>query len=211
MQDLILKILKKIILLSFFISFFVSEISFAQIFQFQEGDLIFIQSQTAQAPAVQEATGSEWTHVGIIVKRDQNVMVAEASQGVTVTPILNFIARSKNKLFKVARVKQFNLLLHREALYQAIGQFYGKPYDIYFEFSDSKIYCSEFTYKVFKKILNIEIGQVQKTGDLNLDGPYVQKLVQERLTPIGKQVNLNELIVTPISQLIDSDVTLLNP
>lgn len=43
-----------------------------------------------------------------------------------------------------------------------IGEkFKGKPYDIYFEWSDDKIYCSELVWKIYKHALDIEIGQLE--------------------------------------------------
>lgn len=42
------------------------------------------------------------------------------------------------------------------------------------------------------------VGRLEKFKDLKLDGPFVSKLIEERLTAIGKEINLEEPIITPI-------------
>lgn len=113
---------------------------------YAEGDVIFIQSQSSQSAALREATGSVWTHVGLLVKKNSAWHVAEAIGPVVSTPINDFIARSKNKAYQVYRFRHFDPATMRAAMLTAI-QKYNKPYDIYFEFSNTRTYCSELTYK----------------------------------------------------------------
>ena len=47
----------------------------------QHGDLIFHKSQSPQSKAIFEATGSEWSHVGILVKNKNTWYVVEARNG----------------------------------------------------------------------------------------------------------------------------------
>lgn len=173
-----------------------------------EGDIFFIQSQTDQATAINEATGSVWTHVGIIVKRSGEWHVAESSGPLLVTPLKSFISRSKNKAYKVMRNQKFSQkMLPR--LYVALYK-YNQPYDIFFEFSDERIYCSELVYKVFRDVTGIPVGRLEKFKDLKLNGPFVSKLIEERLTSIGKEINLEEPIITPIGLFDDKNLTLIH-
>ena len=84
-----------------------------------------------------------------------------------------------------------------------------KPYDIYFEFSNDRIYCSELTYKVMLELTGEQIGIVNKMKELRLDGPYVKELIKLRLTDLGKKLDPEEPIVTPISQMLDSKLNLI--
>lgn len=168
--------------------------------QVKDGDLIFHKSQTQQSTALKEATGSEWTHVGIIL----NNKVVEETGGVKITAIKDFIARGKNHEYKVFRSPKFDSSMI-SSLNAAI-KFYDKPYDIYFEFTDDREYCSEFVYKVFLKSTGIQIGTVQKMREMNLDGPYVKALIKQRLTDTGRTLNLDEDIITPISLMSDKDL-----
>ena len=174
---------------------------------YQDGDIIFIQSQSSQSAALREATGSVWTHVGLLVQQNSKWYVAEAIGPVVNTPISEFIARSKNKAYQVYRFRHFEPATMRSAMLSAI-QKYNKPYDIYFEFDNTRTYCSELTYKVMLDVTGVGLGRVEKMRDMKLDGPYVKALVQKRLAEIGKTVNLDEDIITPVSQMMDSNVTL---
>lgn len=43
-----------------------------------------------------------------------------------------------------------------------VGEKYiGKDYDLYFEWSDSRIYCSELVWKIYKESIGLEIGNLE--------------------------------------------------
>ncbi len=176
--------------------------------EFQDGDIIFHKSQSSQSAAIGEATGSPWSHVGIIVKNGTDTYVAEAIQPVTVTSLRSFVSRGKNSEFRVYRFKHYNNMTMKLKLYSTLKTYYGKNYDIYFEFNNERIYCSELVYKVFKIVTGQEVGRLQKMKELNLTGPHVQKLIQDRFTDIGKVLDPNELIITPINQMLAQDLIL---
>lgn len=171
------------------------------------GDIIFHKSQSTQAKAITEASGSEWTHVGIIVANAGKWYVAEAVGPVKATPLQDFINRGKNKEYKIYRFKHFNPKTMELALHNAIRR-QNKPYDIYFEMSDTRTYCSELVYKAMREVTGQEVGTMQKFKDLKLTGPYVKALIKKRLTDTGRELDPNEPIITPISQMRESDFTL---
>ena len=41
--------------------------------------------------------------------------------------------------------------------------FRGRPYDLTFEWSDERIYCSELVWKIYERALGIEIGPPQRS------------------------------------------------
>lgn len=173
----------------------------------KDGDILFIQSQTSQAAALREATESVWTHVGILIKNKNGWQVAEAVGPLKYTPIADFIARSKNKSFEVYRFKFFDPTTMKQSLLAELPK-YNKPYDIYFEWSDDMIYCSELTYKVFKDVTGHEMGRIQKMKEMRLEGPYVQALIKKRLTDTGRELDPEEYILTPVSQMVDPNMQL---
>ena len=175
----------------------------------QEGDLIFHRSTSPQSAAIGEATGSSWSHVGIIVNRNRSWYVVEARQGVEVTALKSFIDRGKDKQYKIFRFPAFANSVSKLNLYQVLAKYMKKPYDIYFEFSNDRIYCSELTYKVMLELTGQKIGTVNKMKELRLDGPHVKELIKRRLTDLGKELDPEELIVTPISQMLDSNLSLI--
>jgi GR25 family glycosyltransferase involved in LPS biosynthesis len=173
----------------------------------QVGDIIFHKSQSSQAKAITEASGSEWTHVGIIVSKGGKWNVAEAIGPVVSTPLQDFINRGKNKEYKIFRFKYFDPKTMTSNLLKAI-QKQNKPYDIYFEMSNERTYCSELVYKAMLEVTGQQVGQMQQFKDLKLNGPYVKALIKKRLTDTGRELNPEEEIITPISQMREADFTL---
>ena len=164
---------------------------------FQNGDIIFHSSNSAQSKAIQLATNSPYSHVGIIYIENEQVQVFEAVQPVKLTPIKDWINRGEGGHYVVKRLKNAATILTEEALQKMkdVGTPYlGKNYDIYFNWSDDKIYCSELVWKIYKKALNVELGKLQKFGDFNLSLPIVQQKLKERY---GDKIPLEEPIISP--------------
>lgn len=188
-----------------FLSFLFSVSSFAA--SYQDGDIIFHESQGMQSKAIQEATGSRWTHVGMLFYRNGQWQVAEAVQPVQFTSLSSFVSRGKNKAYRIYRVPGLTKE-QRIDLRTQVNAYVGADYDVFFEWTDDLIYCSELVYKAYKKATGIEVGQVQKFRDLRLDGPYVKELIRLRLENTGRELDLNEPIITPVAQIKDSKLQL---
>ena len=117
----------------------------------QNGDLVFQKSTSERSGAIEEATGSQWTHVGIILEMDGKWMGFEGVQPVGVTSLRSFIARSRGGSYIMSRVKS-NLVDMRDPLNQtqlkrALEHYLGYDYGYFFEWSDDTIYCSELAWK----------------------------------------------------------------
>ena len=48
----------------------------------QEGDIVFIESQSSQSPYIKAGTMSKWTHCGVVVNTPEGLKVLEASKTV---------------------------------------------------------------------------------------------------------------------------------
>jgi hypothetical protein len=59
----------------------------------RDGDLIFQTSKSSQSLAIQRATGSPYSHMGLIFNRDGKPYVFEAVATVRFTPLDQWIAR----------------------------------------------------------------------------------------------------------------------
>ncbi len=197
--------------LLFIFSLMISVVGFSADFDsvLQEGDLIFHRSTSSQSAAIGEATGSSWSHVGIVLNRNGSWYVIEARQGIELTALKSFIDRGRDGHYKVFRLKTFANTVSKIELYQVLAKYSKKPYDPYFEFSNERIYCSELTYKVMLELTGEKIGIMNKMKELRLDGPHVKDLIQRRLTDIGKELNPEELIITPVSQMRDPKLSLI--
>lgn len=176
---------------------------------FQEGDLIFQRSQSSQAQAIYEATGSHWTHVGMLVKESGVWKVYEAIQPVTVTGLDRWVGRGVSGHVRVMRPKILEsgaIAENVRKVKKAMATYFGKSYDIFFEWSDDKIYCSELVYKSYERALGVRLGDIQQWKDLNLEGPAVKKLIHDRLTKYGKELDLEQLIITPVAQMESNEL-----
>ncbi|AXG68556.1 hypothetical protein KORDIASMS9_00771 [Kordia sp. SMS9] len=174
----------------------------------QSGDIIFQTSTSNQSKAIQLATNSTYSHMGIIYEMDGDYFVYEAIQPVTVTPLQEWIDRGKNGHYVIKRLANANQVLTSSMLskMKKIGEKYqGKSYDIYFEWSDDKIYCSELVWKIYKEATNIEIGQLEKLSDFDLSHKIVQSKMQERY---GSNIPINEKVISPAAMFASDQLIL---
>jgi hypothetical protein len=162
----------------------------------RDGDIIFHESRSSQSQAIQLATKSRYSHMGILYRERNQWFVYEAVQPVKSTPLDEWIKRGKNGHFVVKRVRDANLLNPtRRARLRAVGERYrGKNYDLYFEWTDSRIYCSELVWKIYKHGIGIEIGQLQKLREFDLSHPTVRAKMRERY---GDRIPLHAPVISP--------------
>lgn len=171
---------------------------------FQNGDIIFQTSRSSQSKAIQLATNSKYSHMGIIYENDGQFYVYEAVQPVKLTKLNDWIKRGENSSYVVKRLKDSERLLTKESLKKMrdLGEkFNGKNYDIYFEWSDDKIYCSELVWKIYKEALDIEIGDLQELREFDLTNDIVKNKMKERY---GDKIPLDEKVISPAT-MFDSD------
>ncbi len=172
-----------------------------------DGDLIFQTSRSSQSDAIRQATGSIWTHMGMIVMRGGQPYVLEASATVRYTALAQWVAYGVGRHFVIKRLADANRVLTPEAVAKldAVGgSFLGRRYDTTFEWSDDRMYCSELVWKIYDRALGIEIGHVQKIREFNLTDPIVAKLMAQRY---GDAVPMDEPVISPVSMFESSRLT----
>jgi Permuted papain-like amidase enzyme, YaeF/YiiX, C92 family len=143
-----------------------------------EGDLIFQNSRSTQSAAILGATGSRYTHMGIIVRRGGEFVVLEAGPTVREAPLGTWIASGADGAHAVYRREGLGDE-RRVAVIEAARRYLGRPYDIFFDFEGEAIYCSELPYLAFG-VAGIPIGTVQTVSELNLRSAAAQGLIRER-------------------------------
>jgi len=160
----------------------------------RDGDIIFQTSRSSQSIAIQRATKSPYSHVGIILFQNNKPYVFEAASTVCYTPLDTWISRGQGKRYVLKRLKEVSTHLSGSELKKAAKKFEGKPYDLTFEWSDEKIYCSELVWKMYYQALGIKVGELQLLREFNLSDPVVKKKMRERY---GKSVPLDEPVISP--------------
>lgn len=169
---------------------------------FKDGDLIFHKSKSSQSLAIQLATHSPYSHCGILYQNKGKWEVLEAVQPVKTTPLSTWIKRGEKGHYVVKRLKDEHLLdpTKLKSMKTAGTKMLGKSYDLAFDWSDEKIYCSELIWKIYKEGAGIELCPLQRLRDFDLENPVVQKTLKERY---GKNIPLDEPVVPP-SALFES-------
>ncbi|MCW5912314.1 MAG: YiiX family permuted papain-like enzyme [Cyclobacteriaceae bacterium] len=169
----------------------------------QNGDIIFQASRSGQSKAIQLATQSRYSHMGILYKKDGEYYVYEAVQPVKLTPLNEWIKRGEKSHYVVKRLKNAEVLTHDAILkMKAAGEkFSGKDYDLYFEWTDDRIYCSELVWKIYDEALNIQLGELQELGEFDLSSATVKDKLAERY---GNHIPLHEKVISP-ARIFNSD------
>ena len=163
----------------------------------QDGDIIFQSSQSNQSKAVEQATNSPYSHMGIIFTKNGKPYVFEAASKVVYTPLDKWINRGKNKKYVIKRLKDRTLSAKEITnLKQVAHTFENKPYDIWFGWDDNYIYCSELVWKIYNKALNLKIGKLQTVKDFNLTSPAVKQKLKQRY---GDKIPYQETVISPVA------------
>lgn len=173
--------------------------------EIKNGDLIFQTSLSGQSKAIQLATKSKYSHCGLIYKDGNDFFVFEAVQPVKRTPLDKWIARGQDGKYVIKRLKNADQVLTSATLQkmkQVGDNFNGKNYDLTFEWSDEKIYCSELIWKVYQRATGIEIGKLEKLSDFDLTNEAVKKKMKERYED---KIPMDEIVISPAA-IFDSEL-----
>ena len=163
----------------------------------RDGDIVFHTSRSAQSLAIQRATRSRYSHMGIVLLRRGSPFVLEAVEPVKLTPLGDWLARGEGGHVVVKRLADADSVLTdaaRARMLEEGKRLEGRHYDLTFEWSDDRVYCSELVYKVYQRALGIELGRLQRLGDFDLSDPAVRAKVRERF---GDRIPVDEPVISP--------------
>ena len=168
----------------------------------QAGDILF--QSLPRGPLVDAIEGisqSEWSHCGVLVRKDDAWMVAEAIGEVRLTPLNQWILRGRWSRVASYRLRNPPADL-RAQINAALQPFMGKPYDFSYAPDDAFIYCSELVYKAYERSFGVSIGTWQTLGSLNwqpFEG-YIREVENGRL-PLDRPM-ITPVAVTRSDQLV---------
>ena len=169
---------------------------------YKDGDIIFQKSHSRQAEAVKLATHSDISHCGILFNEDGEWKVLEAVEPVQIVPLSSWISREEGH-YTIKRLKKEHNTLNDARISSMLStgkKWTGKHYDIYFNWNDDQLYCSELVWKLYHMATGIEICSPRKLKEFDLSNPFVKMMMNERY---GKNIPYNENMVAP-SDLFDS-------
>ena len=170
----------------------------------REGDIIFQTTLSPQSMAIKMATGSEYTHCGVILLKNGVPQVFEAIKSVSWTPVDAWVRRGVNGHYVLMRLKDPAPLTAEKlaAMRRDSSTFLNRPYDIFFQWDDEQLYCSELVWKLYQRNTGLELGPLRTFRDYNLNHAEVQRIIRERY---GRELPLDTQVTAP-SDIMASDL-----
>ena len=164
--------------------------------QLQTGDIVFQDTGGLQGAAIEAATGSNFTHCGVVFESENTLYVLEAVEPVSIVTLEDWKKRSS--VFHARRLK------NREKLNQAAvnkaakwgEKQLGKPYDLQFKWGDNSLYCSELVWKIYKESAGITLCKPKNFESYFLEDEVVRRVIQQRYGALEK-LPKNEPVVAP--------------
>ena len=166
------------------------------VYEPRAGDLVFqaLDRGVDLVVAIEGVTKSDYSHVGVLLRRDGKWMVFEArSNGVKAMPFSEWKTLSRKGRWAAYRVKATHQR-HLAEFLAALQPHAGKAYDFKYELSDDSLYCSELVYHAWRKATGQRMGQLARLGDLNWK-PY-QPVIEKYN---GGPVVLDRQIISPVA------------
>lgn len=170
--------------------------SLALAYEPQAGDIVFHTSTSRQSLAVQAATHSPYSHMGIVLFQQGKPYVFEAVQPVKYTPLAAWLARGKDGRYVIKRLKMPLPAAAVDRLQAQAARYAGKPYDLTFEWSNTRIYCSELVWKLYQSAADIELAPLARLDSFDLTPAAVKSKLKERY---GNRIPLDEPVIAPVA------------
>ncbi|MDA7880929.1 YiiX/YebB-like N1pC/P60 family cysteine hydrolase [Akkermansiaceae bacterium] len=164
--------------------------------QLQTGDIVFQDTGGQQGDAVRAATGSDFTHCGVVFNSKGTLYVLEAIQPVSVISLKEWKKRST--VFHARRLKNPEKL-DQAAFTKALAwgeKQLGKPYDFHFKWGDNSLYCSELVWKIYKESTGISLCKPKSFESYFLEDAVVREVIRQRYGHLDK-LPKKEPVVAP--------------
>jgi hypothetical protein len=161
------------------------------------GDVVLQTSRSAQSKAIQQATRSPYSHVGVVEVAPDGVFVVEAISPVSRTRWDKWRRRGEGGRYTVLRQRSADAAALERVVAAAKG-YLGRPYDFEFRWGDEALYCSELVYRAFEQGVGAPVGRLQPLSSLSLSG-----LGPALAARYAGKVPLDLRLVTPASIAAD--------
>ena len=166
--------------------------------ELRDGDIVFQYSGSAQCPAIAQATHSPYSHCGIVFIEKGDPIVWEAIGPVQKTPYSEWVAHGEKHHVVVKRLKDPSPLsvAHIAAMKAEGEKEMGRPYDIWFDMDEERIYCSELVWKIYQRGARLEVGKLERFGDMDFSGSEAKRILKDRF---GTRFPAEQVVITPVS------------
>lgn len=171
----------------------------------KEGDLIFSSIDLLICRQVARETGSWCSHVGFVIKENNQWVVVESKVPfVCKTPLRKFLQRTRNGQVMVRRLKQPITAEQVEKLKQLTSEHIGTLYHPGFDFDSDRLFCSKLVYLVYKDAVGVRLGEILTLKTLLNQNPQASSGLWH-CWYFGF-VPWQRLTLTPASQIVDTQL-----
>jgi uncharacterized protein YycO len=161
-------------------------------FEFRSGDIVLQSLNSSQCHAIREATDSYYTHCGIVLRDGNELIIYEAIGPVKKSSLQDFTDSGINDHFVVLR-PSLKELPNATQMKSYCDNELGKSYDLFFNWDDTEMYCSELVWKAYQAA-GIELCKPRPLIDYDLSSTVVQAVMKQRY---GEKIPEEELMVAP--------------
>lgn len=177
----------------------------------RNGDIIFQNLQSEEMEGIQRVSKSKYNNVGIVIIKNSNgdnntylnksiyYVYQVSSNKLKVYSLSSWIKNGVDNKYAIKRLKNNILVTTINWRFEKEIEQNSKGYTID-SWSDNEMYSSEFVWKIYKKVLNIELGETQQLKDLNLTNTEAEKIQKI----YKNSISLNDTIITSNS-IFNSD------
>lgn len=160
----------------------------------QAGDLVFQDFDCGpRCELIRRVTRTHYTHVGIVLEDDGELVVWEAYGPVAPTPLAEWVRRGHGGKVAVYELRPQHLAqLDRIAAH--VRALRGLPYDADYQWDDARLYCSELVAKAINRGVDRAIIIARPVGELGDAEELIAKMTSGRLTPRTLVVSPYDLI-----------------
>jgi hypothetical protein len=148
------------------------------------GDIVFQDSGGLSSREIKIATGSPYSHCGIVTVDNDSAFVIEAVGPVRKIPLAEWIGKGGGKF----TAKRAIINVNAENIIKAAEEFLGLPYDRYYEWDDNKLYCSELVYKAYFRGDNVSLCPLRRFEDYRIES--IRESIIERYGKVPRDLKL---------------------
>ncbi len=179
-------------------------------YQPAEGDVVF---QSLPNPAgmdlvdaIEGATGSPYSHCGMVFQEGGAWKVVEAIGPVKITSLDTYVARGRGGKVWAYRLDDAEKK-HVPAALAAMKKDLGKPYDPRYRFDEEAIYCSELIWRGWEVATGRKLGTAVTLGSLDWKPyqPVIEAIEGQGNLPLDREM------ITPRDLAKAKELTLVYP
>lgn len=170
----------------------------------RSGDVVLQTSTSSRSLLIRRASGSPYSHTGVVEVAADGVWVLEAIQPVSRTPWKAWRQRGAGGKVTVLRAKGLGAGALAKVVAAAKREL-GKPYDARYRWDDERLYCSELVAKAFLRGAGLEVGRRERVDALALSAAELALARRAGIEPEQELVTPGSLAEDPGLEQVYSD------